>query len=682
MKTKQTRKLIESFYVTPQSGEDLLQTIFGSKKFIECIFELLKNANDWFATSIKLFFIKNELHIVDNGIGLSVENMQSICNVGTSTADPKKGQTGKFGSGQKYMLFSQCTAVTIRFRRKEDLTPCVWELSFTAEEYERKYALKEVLKFDCYELDPETWPHSHSHGCHFIYTLKNPTDRSVKRGSELAKALSQELTHHKASKITVEGKPLPEKEIIGRLFSHVEQTNNRHYPALSPNPVIFELSRPKRKLQNEGITMTSTGYPEVSFAQFLSVLSLEDRDRMPRVYHDAHGHVETNYFKNYVSDSRDSFSERIADVEETSNLIDLFIDLAPAVAEALCLKYPNSSVSENDSLVLDNIAKRANQAYDPDGLHRDIGTDGTTIAEPPVNGSAKSKGSTSHADPFQITSKREYEIGETVEIIVKINNPSLSLDKLTWITEFSGCINPVVTPKGMTLHASATGRNFVTVTGAGHVAKAEYVVVLKRMFEIQPTNYELNPGKEIKIIALNTDKLEGRQVIWTLDGVGELVPEGNRAIYTAPQVIHGMPIATVYATDSGNNARRCECLIKIVPVPGQQKLLCIGDDVFSYSISGPSFSLSENEPIYLRRNYPYNTLYLNSKAPVALAAKERGELESLLIQAISLAYPRFLYQHHREKYYKDYQDESQIPALLDKMRQETLSILETFYKDS
>lgn len=620
------------FAIQAGVGEGFLDLYFRGKSFIHCIVELLKNARDWGGT---LIMIQTDLgnHLfrqVDNGLGMDQRNRNSFTSVNMTTAKGVR-QSGLFGSGSKHMLFSFCSRVEVVTAPQSEPDQ-VFRFGFTTGEYEGLVLSGGVIEPEVVSKNEDSWPYDFRFGTEITYILRDPRSRSILRGDRLARELSIRLPMKFGDIIRVDGQALPPREVIGS-FEMVEQ-----HQALGS--VAFELYNPARRHTDEELRFTAAEIGEVPVANLFRVLG-DYRAQLPPIFlvPEVCGTISAPFLRDYSSEGRFTFSSELAGDPRTPHLLRILKNFAPEVQRRLRIQIKPGAAGDSDREDIEGVAALCNQTYNPKGEEppggtgSDHGDDISGIDEDECQDNQPNK------PPISLFCRSEFEVGETIEVRARIRKDlggSYTDADLEWNTRQSLSTNQKFAEGTVAMTALKTGHALVRVSlrGTPYSAEVRYAVVEKRVFRLSIPFAELEPGKELPIMAVNSDKLAG-MVEWRLSGVGMIDPRGRLVTYRA--TMEGRAMVT--GADSKNPSVSSSCEVTVVPALA--RILCIRNEYFTYETAQISGTLEFAKPANMIRGARTHRLIFNQLARGYQVALSSGILGRFLQHAIAMEFARF-----------------------------------------
>ena len=431
--------------------------------------------------------------------------------------------------------------------------------------------------------------------------------------------------------IRVDGEQLPPRKIIGDLFEEVKQQREI-------GPISIGLYHPEKRFPEDDLRLTSAEVGEVPMTNFYRVLRGDIRLKMPPVFlvPEVCGTISAPYLRQYANEDRATLNPAVADDPRTLVFLNFLRDIAPIVEQRLKIRIRSSQMSSDDEGI-QKLAARCNQRYNPKGIRPDINTqtgksDGNGDSDP-------SPPSANPPGPLQlILIRKEFEVGERIEIKVARGEGFPEDAELEWNTDFARASDIKLTPSGGTMYASDIGsaRIIADVPGTPLNAMTRYQVVRERAFRLSIPYAEITLGAELPLMGVNLDKLKGK-ISWKLDGVGHLEPQGGRATYLA--ITTG--VAQVRAFDSGNSAVKAVCDITVTAKRG--KLICIRGQFFDYDCYGIEKTGEFARPVTMIAGDTIHHIAFNINGRGYQAALRTDSIEPFMVQAVAMEFARFQY---------------------------------------
>ncbi len=624
-------------------GDGLFQEVFGGKKFIACLIEFIKDARDWAANSISITIEPTKagriLRIVDNGVGMNEKNRRAFASVNKTTAQGRN-QTGQFGTGTKFTLYSYADWVrVITLPKDEDI---VHKFGFSRAEYQHLVVNHLPIRTERFPRSVEHWPHKYKSGTEFIYQLSDDAV-GVVAGKKLAQALSVRLPMMYRDILLVDGQSIPEKQIVG---DHIqEQYHNQQLGAM----IQIELYRPKTKSKDDVLRFSPGGeIGEITIQNFVDALGIDLVDGLPEVFlsDSISGTIAAEFLKDHAAQDRVAFKPSLGADPRTLLLLEFLQQIAPQVEERLRLRVGHSDTDTGRRAILD-LVSLYNQAFNPEGeelgpvIHGDD-FDGTEGDDTPGSDPSRPR----QARPLKVKHFHEVEQGELFDLVPIISNEvrlshGVTVDKINWHLGRSLAEEVRREPSKLVLRAGKQlgwGKVLAEIPNIA-TATVWYEVVEAREFRLNPNHLMLKRDQKATIAALNTDKLPGGEdsvLQWSLLGSGELIPHGKRAQYHATQ--SGTAVISCWDATDPSNKQTCE-----VTVTGPQR----SEDIFK--IGDYTFAILErtihNKPVSMKVGSPYQLLLVNSSHPGFQAALKNGTLIEFLTLNSAIEFARFRRTH-------------------------------------
>ena len=133
-------KEIEKFNINPSTN--LIDVISSEYSFNSAIADLIDNCLDGKADVIKLLFEPSsgsyDLHIIDNGNGMTQEELSDAMKYGSTLKGKKRSDDdlGRFGMGLKSASHSQCRRLSVVSKKNDTISAYVWDLDIIDEEHD------------------------------------------------------------------------------------------------------------------------------------------------------------------------------------------------------------------------------------------------------------------------------------------------------------------------------------------------------------------------------------------------------------------------------------------------------------------------------------------------------------------------------------------------------------------
>ena len=490
-------------------GPGFFNRIFGGKSFLHCIMELVKNTRDWGAGQVWIE-TEDRAHLIvrDDGKGMDVANRNAFASINLTPAG--KGQSGTFCTGTKQMLYSMAKMVEV-LTAPEDDPNYVYKFSFTTDGYEKLALSSGVLTPKRLKKTKKNWPFDHSFGTQLTYVLSNTRSKRILRGTKLAQELAARLPLKFRDVLYIDGAQLPQKEIVGDVFV---------YDDVDPQigDVHMEIYRPRKRRAEEALRLTAVEIGEASVGNLFRVLG-EYREQFPAVFllREVCGTLATGFLSEYAMEDRTTIRAEIVDDPRIVVLLDILNRIAPEVQRALQIRMAGQ-VEDDVEREIASIRDICNSIYSPE-TRRTQG-DGSDPMDDDDDGEG---GSGAKKPPIQLICRREFELGETIEITARIRKGmGREVSDLVWIHAHARCKNHVKTDKGLTMVAAQVGVGTVTadLPGTPHSVVKPFQIVSKRVFRLSTPHATVAAGGSVTISSVNDDKLKG-DLRWSLMGNGK-----------------------------------------------------------------------------------------------------------------------------------------------------------------
>ena len=626
---------------------------FGGAPFAPCLVELIKNTDDWGATSVFIASDDRALLVVrDNGQGMNRANRAAFLSVNMSTASA--GQSGTFCTGTKRFLYSQATEVRVLTAPEEE-PGFVYEFSFTTAEYERLALERGKLPAKRKKKSKRSWPFDHPFGTRLIYTLRDPSSRRILRGPRLAAELAARLPLDFRDILQVDGEPLPVKEVVGEVFVYKADHSQLGW-------VSVEVYRPKRRRPEEDLRLTGAQIGEAPMSSLYRVLG-EYRDEFPTLLllREVCGTISTPFLSEHAMETRTAIAASVTDDPRIVPLLAVLRELEPGIRRSLDIRTTDS---EGNGVERD--LKRV----------RDICNARYAGVRPSGSGDARGDGGEGGtASPISLRCGREFEVGEQIVVRARLR-PDLRdrIDHLRWFTANARARIVDRATDRLTMIAAELGTGTVRadIAGTRHKVVRPYRIVSLRVFRLSSASSTVPVGASVTIHGVNADKLAG-ELAWSLTGAGEIEVGPSSVTFTAPRYPSQ---ATIIGYDRSDPDARATCEIT---VRGVLDTLCIRGTHFNtehYDAPGETA-----QPVTMVLGGDPHQIIVNTGAPGLAAARQAGMAPEFLLYALAAAYPRF------RKFELDGEDMSGIdphdlPVLLDGLSREGFVILQELLEKS
>ena len=477
--------------------------------------------------------------------------------------------------------------------------------------------------------------------------------------------------------VKVDDQPLPEKEIIGQPFAAEMQPRQL-------GTVSFEIYRPKKKAQEEGLRLTAVEIGEIPITEFFKALSGDLRAAMPGVFllPDVCGTIHVEFLRPYINQDRYTVDGAVGDDPKTRLLLRLFQSIAPEVQRCCRIRMGSGASTGEDEAVVREVADRLNRLYGPtsekppETVRVD---DEDSIPWDVVGGRPRRAGPKAKPPLRLVLARKEFELDESFDVTLEIGPDyanQFTPEDVCWYTDRALAQEIKGTENGKSLTPGEVGHGVIRVDVPGTLfhAAAHYDLVVIRRFRITvPHMGGIVVGSEVPIMTTNHDKIRGK-IEWSLEGVGSLNPQGKRAIYSA--IRPGR--ATVYAVDSEDPESQTTCDIVVTGQP--LDLICVCGEWFTYETveSLDTQQTGEGAPIQMVSGGPHR-LFISRRSSGYTAAMQQDLLPIFLMSAIAAAFPPF------KRFEVDGEDLTRIsptnlPTILAEIREEGSKIFAEMIK--
>lgn len=645
-------------------GEGFLQRLFGGKSFLHCVVELVKNCRDWGATLIQITTNEGRhlFRVVDNGEGMNAANRNAFASIHLTTAHGER-QAGQFCTGTKQFLFSHASHVAV-VTAPEDEPEIVYHFSFTTAEYERLVLAQGEISPEKLTKTQEVWPYDFPFGTVITYTLKDPNSRSIFRGERLAEELAARLPIKLEGVVQVDGSNLPPKVVVGTFrmsLSHAQLEE-----------VSFEIYRPEKRHGEEDLRLGSVEVGEAPMANLARALG-DLRDEIPPVFllPDVCGTITVPFLRQYANEDRFTFAPEITDDPRSRLFVRLLAEVATEVQRLLKIKLSTTVDEGAEEAEVREVVSRLNTIYGK-SANRPQRFAGGEEGDSGTFGGEGGGGGGRAVDPMRLTYRKEFEPDEPIEIEVVLRRDlkgKISLDDVQWYTDRSRAKEFARTPTGARMTAQDIGHGVIMadIPGTPFAAKAHYEVVPIRIFRITAPFMGVRVSSEVHIMTANHDKVAG-QILWKLEGVGELNPQDRRATYRATRA--GTAVVTAY--DSADAKRQATCDLTVTGEP--VNLLCLRGEWFNFqhvTAEGGEF----RRPVIMRAGREVHNLFFCQNAFGFREASRQGMLRLFLLQAIAQEFPAFS-RFEQGGLDLNTLDPRDVPGVLQEIRTEGFEIFE------
>lgn len=475
--------------------------------------ELVANGIDAGASRINIVIDpkKKEYRVEDNGLGFSEEQQLGYFTLFDSFKKGKAGQTGRWGTGRtKAMTFAPELEV---FSVSKDF-PKGTTTKLTRKMLEELYTNHTINGewVDNGKL-PDWWHLEKGQTGSAVVIHLNDDDWSRMPSAAVVTAeLSRYLKLSVAEKVTVNGKPLQKREVVGepirRVFSEAELG-----PALAKSfggAVEVELFIPSRLLQDEGVRLGGH-HPICSIAQFIKqVNDTELTSAIPEILI-TKGIVGDIFFpalNDHVGEDRESLKDSVLKGMHISIINFLATTLGPILAET----YQRHEADQEKAA-----HARALQSF-VDSFNRATGLDPEKVRKLHREKFGKPGDSTPIVDPPIVVNRRTVELcpsdSQKLQVIrlngVKENN-------LVWVETTGGKEKQLANGPVFTYVADKLGTFTIVVRDKtkpdSTTVEITIIVDTKKALVITPGRARIGRGESQEFRVRNSDSTSG-QLKW------------------------------------------------------------------------------------------------------------------------------------------------------------------------
>lgn len=651
--------------VKPRVNRRYVRRNHQGKPLVHCVMEMVINSlAHGGASTIRVITEGNYFEILDNGVGLiggPKGNRFKILSVGEPSEDAKD-TPGNFGMGIKdafYSHMNDCKLVT----PPKDEQGKVFSLDFTLSDYDEALDPdKPGLEYSISELTKKSWPFLDEFrtGTWLRFNFKT---RMAYGPERLAKAIAARVMskYRDCGTIAVNGIPLPERKIIGD-YKIYDET----HPILKQIVAEFVHIDLSDRVTEDDLRVGGRAVAEAPFKNVLKILDDETIKLVPAVYFmdEVSGSILIPYFEEYANPDRITLAsqvtiertgetKRFSQDPRTIQFIQWLRKKAPEIQEALRIKIANAPNQVSDEM---EVALLRDMINDVEDVNNTVKVKKGKKPPPPSGGPTERKGVTISTD------SDEYEIGEHISATIRIRKDlqdTHSFKDIRFHTNQAHAKNITQTESGLDMVANDLGRGTVRadLPGTPHYDSAFYSVVMERQFKLNVSTKTISAGESLTLTCLNVDKAK-LPITWT--PVPGLSPNGKEAVYSS----HQAGEVVIQATDSSVPQKRVECHIIVTESEDEDGIdpnLMVFDGIyFRYSFSDIDRSMAgenvhSDRPVQLNRTgsgtekSPYGLVF-HQQAFGYQEAREKGQLQYFLLQAVCTALPQFL---HFESFRKD-----------------------------
>ncbi len=641
-------------------NRDSLVNAYSGKKIWQCVWELIKDARDWGATSIWIYYEPDQRQfvIIDNGSGMDAGNRECFISLGESSA-AGLNQSGKYGTGSKYMFLGHSHRMEI-WTAPQDTPHSVFSFSITVEEFTVKLNTDEPFFPQEYDKDEDSWPYLKSEfsaktGTAIRYELCDPKDKGMPEPEQLGLELAYHLPEFLRRLVTFNGQPLPNKEIQGDFY--VFETSQ---PGLGS--VSLEFYRPAKmgrgrhhSLGDQGVILGGYELGEVDLEHFFTSLPSDMRERFPLLLldHRINGTISWSVLRDYVNADRCTLNPAI---QREKAAIFAFLRLLqthlPRILDKLQIPREASGIpmiTQDDTLAW---AKRVTERYDPKGAGPPVGRrfDGPDDEDKDDSGGLEDKKTGPPSHPTErpalilrgIGSDQEVMLGEefTLKVDIRENIKSqIDAKSVKWHFDRAAVRQKSSTdPLCATFEAKRVGQTQITVEVPQTPWRSvkPFDIVAVRQPRLSVTSARLKKGDTLTVQVLNYDLIKGEGK-WTYDGPGTFTPRKSTLIFEATR--RGQ--ADIWFTDPAQPRARLQCTVS---VEGEEPTPAMGirgywfDVVYAPTSEGDSSQKVCSIIDDIEGPNGIHTMIINSSAPGAVEAKQEGAWQVFLTSQAGLEF--------------------------------------------
>ncbi len=627
---------------------DIIHEIFDGKDIIHCIIELIKNALDWDAQSIRIRTDnRKQFMILDDGEGMGEANRNQFVSIGKPRSKILKGKRGKYATGIKQVLMSLSTSVTVVTVSKE-LPDTVVRFTLKTSECGKNAINKIALRPEALPKNDKTWPYDSETGTLIIFDLHPEKIKLFKdgRGNRLAQELALRLPSNLKYKISIdEIEELPDVDLIGKRFEFVEV-----HPRLGT--VSIDIMRPKLKKSSPRryVRVTGKDIGEGKIGTLVTACRNMDGYALDPIYllPEVAGHISCAMFENHTTESRERIAGSIANEPLTLPFIRLLNRLAPAVRRDLGFEAPTDENSDDKEEFM-KLMSKIKDFWDID--ENDLPSNGKSKKKP-VKPDDKTPGDNPDDVPSGMAIKlkhpREVEVGETFEITAsikkEIRDQGLIKHKdIDWNTKKSGCTDVQRTDTGIRMTAETMGPAYVVaeVVSTAFSDMAHYSVVNQRYFHTSPSDATITTAEVVQVTASNVDKLKGK-LKWSKNGSGTMTIRNRSVIFTP--ATPGIVRITAYDSENPDHKSFCDIVVKEVRSTREVFGMVMDDETYFFRYDDiPMGGVLAECPIMMVEGGTINSILLNTKAPGYQEAKKANTLHNYIWRAICSEFARFVH---------------------------------------
>ncbi len=629
--------------VQPAIGENHFMQSFSGKEFPYALKELIKNSIGWGATHIDVTLFVDKaagikiLRIFDNGVGMDKTNRDAFVSLGKTKASLKKSAAGDnnimaiFCTGSKSMLCSFAHSVMVFTLPRGEKQPIGFEVN-AGKLYDALVTRSHIIA--CVELHREEWLYDCPSGTMLDYIIRPDQMRKVPSEEKIAEQILQLFPRSVASMITVGGKPLPPRKLMGEYVKDIDD--------LDIGKVSIDLYRPDKKGKDEGLYFAIGSVGEVPVSSFLKAIGVLG-SMVSEVYlhKECCGVIAAEFLRDYINENRITFRPDLEDDPRTERLLKILSDLSLAVGKSLSfeIREKSDSFGEDAALYIEDIVHSLAQVYNPEGKkpahHEGASATGGSTYIPPDREYARK--------PLKLVFHQEYEFGEQVDIHVEFQGPKEKwpalANSLEWTLTHAQHLEMKYQriSSGIRLMTKPVGSiNIRAILPGIAEAKGSLTIVPQRELRLNCVDATVSVGASFPLMALNSDKASG-ELSWILDGPGTLIPSGARAMYSATE--EGSAVVVVHDTHDPSLSARAILTTKDT----RRNLLPIRNQWFVWEVGefGPGTCYYRPVNIFEAKDGRLHKVSFNRIHEQCIAAKEKGFLTSFLQKALILEWAHF-----------------------------------------
>ncbi|MFA5129944.1 MAG: ATP-binding protein [Patescibacteria group bacterium] len=625
-----TKRINDDEDIVSEIGPNVFPDLFKGERFIPCLIEAIKNSRDYGANSIRISSPDLDTFVIlDNGKGMGRKNRSSFMSVGMST---QQG-SAQFGTGAKKLIFSHALSFSVRTVTQEDPNR-VCQFACTVDKLNKMIRNTGRTKPKFLPKNQTNWPHPFNTGTEITFTLREPKRKAILRGQELADELAAFLPMKFRGIITIDGKELPDKRIIGSIFV-------KTIPHSQLGEVAFEIYRPEEVKKSAGrdrLFLGSGEVGEIPIHDFYLTIGSALSARFPMLFllKEICGFISVPYLRKHAKEDRKSVNTSVADDPLTVFLVDVFRSLESEVKRTLQIE----SKKEDDSQgkVVSEITQLLETVY---GQNLPSEAQQLSIEDGGTDEDARDDDTERQKRPLYLhVPRHEYGVNELIEVTLGCNQEiakRYNLDFLEWSATDGIVSKPVKTGRGIELRALKVGhaKILVDLPGTPHSASVNIAVVKRRRLGFSRHRVEVTQGASVLLYLRNADTLKGNEMYLTTTGRNKPVRQDTRCItYKADMV----ETATVTVTDAQDARNTASCEVTVLPP--ETKLLVIRGIKFRVKDS-PAVKIGRESAVTIVRTDAVHELLLNPENQYVATVRKHGDMQTFFVLAIGLEVARF-----------------------------------------